>query len=669
MRKNRLIALVTILTMIITSGLGNLGLLLSSYAQDKSNLIIADIFNEEPIPTPDNKLLLDQNIEKVSDTELKINLNIKSLSESIDLKNVILVNTLSDNLEINSDSVSVIGIENEKDAKGEVTQPRDTVTVELGDVSSGEVNVSFLAKIRQSATAGENISLNLKVELKYSLDTEEEGVYNFAIPKFNLIENVVEEEVKEEDLSVGEEAVMDDESALPEVSSQSTVVNPTPELNPGTVTKPSLETHKKAEDNGDGTFKITLEVKGKPTVVEPKKADIVMVIDKSGSMSDKISEVKDAATAFSDNILSSNPNNQVNISVVTFNSIGDRPSSEGIHSEIIQPFTDNRQDVNKAINAIIPGGGTHTQEGILRTVQALDTARTDSNKYVVFFTDGLPMESYSNFGPGDDKAFKEAQADYYKYFTGYNSPTEVIIGGIGYNPIPETIHPSIDTKYKDVKFYTLGLFTEPKVIPGDPPMTDEEKEQLRNNAIQFMSSIQNVIARDNFASKYYTENLNEITDIFWDISNEIKGDINITLSKDLLIHDIVTKEFKIKDKSWELTDLKGNSITIPDGSVIVNETADKCTEITIRVGDLIANQVDASGNLIGGVRFSFDVETTDPYFSGDNIKTNVGADINYKDPTTNSESSEAFKEDPTVNISPKKGKIKVTKNVKNTLGQ
>ncbi|MGL5439659.1 MAG: hypothetical protein ACRDA4_04640, partial [Filifactoraceae bacterium] len=45
------------------------------------------------------------------------------------------------------------------------------------------------------------------------------------------------------------------------------------------------------------------------------------------------------------------------------------------------------------------------------------------------------------------------------------------------------------------------------------------------------------------------------------------------------------------------------------------------------------------------------------------------ADINYKDPTTNSESSEAFKEDPTVNISPKKGKIKVTKNVKNTLGQ
>lgn len=672
MKKNRLVALITIFTMILTSGLGNLGLLLSSYAQDKSNLIIADIFNEEPIPTPDSKLLLDQNIEKISDTELKINLNIKSLSESIDLKNVSLINTLSDSLEIESDSVSVFGIENEKDAKGEVTQPRDTLTIELGDVSSSEVNVSFLAKIRQSAIAGENIALNLKSELKYSLDNEEEGVYNFAIPKINLIENVVEEEVKEEDLSVGEEAVTEDTVELPEVSSQSPVVTPKPEPKPGTVTKPTLETHKKAEDNGNGSFKITLEVKGKPTVVEPKKADIVIMIDSSGSMLDKIDKVTGAAINFSKNILNTSSKDQVKISVAEFSSRN--LSTPGGSSSILTDFT---SDINKITDSILEmqkGGGTNTEDGIWRVSNLLhksvnDDTRKGANRYVVFFTDGLPNTSYSMKPDGDDQAFKDAQVTYYDYFTGYGSPTEITIGGLGENPIPQNILVNNAPIYKDVKFYTLGLFTAPEVDPDVPPMTDEEKEKERNTAIQFMSSIQNIIEPSKFADKYYTEDLNAINSIFMDISNDIKASINSTIAKDLVIHDIVTKEFKIKEKSWELTDLKGKEIAIPPDSVTVSKTADGCDDITIRVGDLIANQVDANNNPIGGVRFSFDVETTDPYFSGEGIQTNVSADINYKDPTTNSESSEVFKEYPSVNINPKIGTIKVTKNVKNTLGQ
>ena len=59
MKKNRIIACIMILTMLLTSGVGNIGEVLTSFAQGKNNIIITDILNEKPLPTLDNKFLLE----------------------------------------------------------------------------------------------------------------------------------------------------------------------------------------------------------------------------------------------------------------------------------------------------------------------------------------------------------------------------------------------------------------------------------------------------------------------------------------------------------------------------------------------------------------------------------------------------------------------------------
>lgn len=412
----------------------------------------------------------------------------------------------------------------------------------------------------------------------------------------------------------------------------------------------SLQTYKKAESNGDDTFKITLDVKGQPTVSESKDADIVIMIDKSGSMNDKIDQVKNAAKNFSKNILDSSTKGKVRIAVAKF-SCGDREDVQGGSSDILTEFTPDINTINESIDNIDSGGGTHTEDGIWRTTDLLNRSRKDANKYVVFFTDGLPMESYSypyiNV-PGDDTAVKDAQRMYYDNFIGYGAPTTVTIGGIGYDPKPETISVNNNPKYKDVKFYSLGLFTNPRY--GE-----------KNAAIGFLKTIQNVIEPSKFADKYYTQDLNAIDSIFMDISNDIKADINSTIAKDLVVHDIVTKEFNIVEDSCKVTDLNGKEITIPKENVTISKNQDGCDEITIKFKNVSVGANESEG----GVRVSFDVDTKDPYFSGDNIKTNVGADITYKDPITEDESSQKFAEDPAVNIAPKQGSIKITKNVKN----
>lgn len=633
MKKNRLVSFIMVLTMVIITSLGNIEGKSTSYAQEKNNLTIKETTSEAPVNTADNKLLLEQSTEKISDTQLKVNLKIKGNEQDVNIKNTSFENKISDNFEISSDNISVNGIKEKENIKGEVTNSKDSININLGDISSKEVDLSFEAKLKDNAQKRENESLNLKSEIRYKLEnSEQEAIEKFPNTKVTL------------------------DKGIEKVNPEATQAEYKPE--PQTIQNTercqgnkNLEINKSAKSNNNGTYNITLEAKGEGSIENSKKADIVLVIDSSGSMNDKINKVKSAAKNLSKNILRGSNDDQVKISVANFYYNPDEYNVCGGSSDVQTDFTSDLNTINQAIKNIPSGGGTHTQDGIWRAQDMLSSnkSRKDAKKYVVFFSDGLPSESYQWGYTGYDIHVKNAQREYYRYFTGYGSPTKVNIGGIAYEPCPETIQVNNNPRYKDAKFYSVGLFTNAH---------EEEKSQ----AVNFLKTIQNVIDPSEYKDKYYTQDLNSIDGIFNDISNEIKENINASVAKESVIHDVVSKEFNIVDKSWKITDLDGNEIQIPPENIVVSKNSKGEDEITFKIGNIIANKKVGNGKLTGGVKVSFDISTKDPYFGGEKIPTNANAEIKYKDPINGSNKEQVFNK-PIVNIPYQKGKVTIRKEI------
>ncbi|WP_290062135.1 vWA domain-containing protein [Paraclostridium bifermentans] len=638
MKKNRLVSYVMVLTMLIISSLGNIEGKSTSYAQETNNLTIKEVASENPINTLDNKLLLEQSTEKISDTQLKVNLKIKGNEQDVNIKNTSFENKISDNFEISSENISVNGIKEKENIKSEVTNAKDSISVNLGDISLKEVDLSFEAKLKDNAQKRENESLNLKSEIRYKLEnSEQEVLEKFPNAKVTL-DKVLEK--------VTPEAIQAEYKSEPQTTQNT-------ERWQG---NKNLEINKSAKSNNNGTYNIMLEAKGEGSIENSKKADIVLVIDSSGSMNDKINKVKSAAKNLSKNILNGSNDDQVKISVANFYYKPDEYNVCGGSSNLQTDFTSDLNTIDQAIKNIPSGGGTHTQDGIWRAQDMLSSnkSRKDAKKYVVFFSDGLPSESYQWGYTGFDIHVKNAQREYYRYFTGYGAPTKVNIGGIGYNPNPnistaETIQVNNNPRYKDTKFYSVGLFTN---------ASESEKSQ----AVNFLKTIQNVIDPSEYAGKYYTQDLNSINGIFNDISNEIKENINASVAKESVIHDVVSKEFSIVDKSLKITDLDGNAIQIPPENVIVSKNSKGEDEITFKIGNIIANKKTGNGKLTGGVKVSFDISTKDPYFGGGKIPTNTNAEIKYKDPINGSDKEQVFNK-PTVDIPYKTGKVTIRKEI------
>lgn len=163
---------------------------------------------------------------------------------------------------------------------------------------------------------------------------------------------------------------------------------------------------KTVTDNGDGTYKLSLTVKGdSQSSSESTPADVVLAIDTSGSMNDngKLDNVKRAAKALIDELLTDDnakldASKQIQVSVISFDTRADTPTS----------FTANAGDATQAIDGLKAGGGTNWEEA-LQKANAQNSGRTDARKYVVFFSDGAPTYRISSVQTGTklDFSFSE----------------------------------------------------------------------------------------------------------------------------------------------------------------------------------------------------------------------------------------------------------------------
>lgn len=146
-------------------------------------------------------------------------------------------------------------------------------------------------------------------------------------------------------------------------------------------------------------YEITLgaSTSGREAGTEAKAASVVLVLDRSGSMgSDGMTALVNAADTFIDTLKTASPDSKV--AVVYFNgSQGEANTTEAM--SFTQLNTDEKVESIKRFlsDNDDPDGGTPMGDALKKAKSLLDTDQTGNQKYVLFFTDGLPgyYETYN----------------------------------------------------------------------------------------------------------------------------------------------------------------------------------------------------------------------------------------------------------------------------------
>ncbi|MFD1175444.1 MucBP domain-containing protein [Paenibacillus puldeungensis] len=153
--------------------------------------------------------------------------------------------------------------------------------------------------------------------------------------------------------------------------------------NPG-----AIQLSKTAKATGNpGEWEITLKAEGKNVRTS---SDVVLVIDKSGSMGGKwwepaykMDNAKAAAKKFVDNLLLNGSSNR--IAVVSFSDSASKVSDfKG---------SEQKGELKNAIDQINPDGGTNIQAGLKSAREMLNSSSAE-NKIIVVLSDGEPTYSY-----------------------------------------------------------------------------------------------------------------------------------------------------------------------------------------------------------------------------------------------------------------------------------
>ena len=143
-------------------------------------------------------------------------------------------------------------------------------------------------------------------------------------------------------------------------------------------------------------YEITLgaSTSGREAGTEAKAASVVLVLDRSGSMgSDGMTALVNAADTFIDTLKTASPDSQV--AVVYFNGTQDEDDNTTTSKNFTKLNTDEKV---KSIKDFLSNngysyGGTPMGDALKKAKSLLDTDNTGNQKYVLFFTDGLPGHS------------------------------------------------------------------------------------------------------------------------------------------------------------------------------------------------------------------------------------------------------------------------------------
>lgn len=156
----------------------------------------------------------------------------------------------------------------------------------------------------------------------------------------------------------------------------------------------------------DGTYDLTLTVAGKKgTQTNKAKLDVVFILDKSGSMSEKFGRTTKCMAASNAmnglaESLSENTNIDAKFSLVTFS--GNTFDGTWNDAQIAVGWTGDASKI-KSASAPDSYGGTNYQAGIRTAKELLSAKRENAMTAVIFLSDGDPTFYYNTYGETEGK--------------------------------------------------------------------------------------------------------------------------------------------------------------------------------------------------------------------------------------------------------------------------
>ncbi|EGT0696040.1 VWA domain-containing protein [Clostridium perfringens] len=416
-------------------------------------------------------------------------------------------------------------------------------------------------------------------------------------------------------------------------------------------TKSKVDLLKTATDLGNGEYEISLKFKGnKRSIVNP--VDIIMVADKSGSMEYEMPTLKRAMKNFLDDIEGSF-GDRANISLIEFSGADTYDLKKkyldkygyyhGVYlvkgsskdAKVLCDYTSNYSAIKNEIDKIKVHGGTDINAALnLVNEQLNKKSKKNSQKYVVFFTDGLPSQTSKNveldfnYGISNVLSNKEFNLELNKYF------------------IPETKDYFNRLGFRDknkAKFYSIGLFTGIRFY------------QEKKIAKDFIKSI------NNSGSYFITDGSQRLDSVYNDIAMNIINENRIM--DDAILTDIVPNNFEIVENAY------GQGKTSISTNLNDNDSKDK-KELEIKQPKVTSENSEEklTWNLgtvnYSGMEVKFKIRLKDKYYGGEDIPTNTKATINFYDPLDSKKTriNEEFNI-PKVTIPYQKGTISVSKEI------
>lgn len=332
----------------------------------------------------------------------------------------------------------------------------------------------------------------------------------------------------------------------------------------------------------DGYYDITLTLKPPKTtqVTTTRKTDIVLVIDKSASMTNGnniLSNVKTAANGLVDKVLTNSLKDAVRVAVVGFSGpTSTNATATESNSLTAWGFSNNASTVKGHINDIRSSGGTNTEAGLKKAYDLLSTS-TAEQKFVVFLSDGGPTFRLTSV------AEDVGRGKYVYYGTGTNDNS-------GFNA-------TCALAWADALKAPVGQ-TVTRTVRGDDKKTVDIVKNKAGLGAKIFSVGYSVDTSD-YASPdtedvqyYYSANqASQIANIFKLIQQTI---VDSMAASNVVVQDIVTDDFDIVTPAGEVAvdghdipsgqsvTIDGRTVTVPLGAVISSETDQRIT-ITFRI--------------------------------------------------------------------------------------
>ena len=184
-------------------------------------------------------------------------------------------------------------------------------------------------------------------------------------------------------------------------------------LSRGAASEAAPEHQKYIKKNAEDDYTLTLNVKGMYASETTKPMiDVLLIVDKSGSMNWKMDTNKDGKPSRMDVLkqvvtgmggltdsIFENAQIDARMAVVTYSGSSGLLDSPHNDAETVSKdwiWTGDKQTVNNAVNGITPNGGTNCEAGLRTGAEVLKDSGENAKKFVIFLSDGEPTFYYAN---------------------------------------------------------------------------------------------------------------------------------------------------------------------------------------------------------------------------------------------------------------------------------